>query len=439
MSIIGEIVKLKPDFQLTKDESPKTNSSYNVLLALKNDTQLNRGLKYNEFTEDCEIVSKIVLGETIFEPGALPASFESALAVYFEQEFGIAFTNAAMKNGLETFFTQKKYNPVKEYMEECEKNWDKKPRIGNLFFHYLGAEDKPLVQSIALIFLVGAVKKVYEPDFKFDYVLDLVGGQGIGKTSILQKIGGLWYTDSITDFQNKDNFELMIRSLIVNDDEMVASKKMGFAELKAFISKTRLRFRKAYARRSEEYPKKFVLARTTNEATYLRDKTGERRFLPVMTGINNQELHPMEMTEAEVKEIWGEAMVLYHGGYPTTFSKKEEEELEIYREQFMYVDEVESLLDDYLEMPIPGNWEEYDPIKRQSYTKNFINNGIKINSNFVMDKVATRDILNDVFSQDVTRGKLSKKISYLMSNKKGWETKTFRRKGKQVRGFMRKK
>ena len=37
------------------------------------------------------------------------------------------------------------------------------------------------------MWLVGAVAKVYEPFTKFDYVLDLVGGQGVGKTSLLQK------------------------------------------------------------------------------------------------------------------------------------------------------------------------------------------------------------------------------------------------------------
>lgn len=354
----GEAIKIQAAFQLTKDDGIKVNSSYNVLLALKTDWNINGSLKYNEFTEDCEITKQLKMGDTTFKPGELPSNFESVLTIYLEQELGVSFTGVAIKNGLEAFFTQKKYNPVKDFMEACKESWDGKERINSLFQQYLGAEDTELIQKIALLFFVAAVKKVYEPDFKFDYVLDLVGGQGIGKTSILQKVGGIWYTDSITDFQNKDNFDLMIRSLIVNDDEMVASKKMGFAELKSFISKTHLRFRKAYARRAQEYAKKFVIARTTNEVAYLRDKTGERRFLPVMVGMQKQEHHPMNMSDDLVKQIWGEAMVLYHGGYPTVFSKDEEAELEKYREQFMYVDEIESLLDEYLDMPVPQDWDK---------------------------------------------------------------------------------
>lgn len=435
----NKIVKIPPKFQLTEKNQIKSNSSYNVLLALKADYQLNQSLKYNEFTEDVEIVNEMTLGKTIFQVGELPSNFESVLAIYFEKELNVIFTPIAVKNGLETFFTEKKYNPVKIYMENCKKRWDKKTRIAHLFRDYLGADDSELIEKIALIFFVAAVKKVYEPDFKFDYVLDLVGGQGVGKTSILQKIGGDWYSDSITDFSNKDNFETMIRSLIVNDDEMVASKKMGFAELKAFVTKTRLRFRKAYARRAQEYPKKFVLARTTNEVAYLRDKTGERRFLPVMVNAKNQKKHPMNLTEEDVVQLWGEAMILYEGGYPTIFNKEEEAELEQYRESFMYVDEIEDLLDDFLEMPIPRDWESMDMILKQSYTQNYINGRSVKQTGFKLEKISTRDIVQILFNQDVTRGKLAKKISYIMQNNKNWEAKTYRSNGKHTRGYMRKK
>lgn len=426
-------------FQLTKDNSIKVNSSYNVLLALKHDHQLNTSLRYNEFNEDSEIVKPINLGGTKYEVGELPSDFESVLAVYFEQELDVVFTGVALRNGLDVFFSQKKYNPVKEYMEDCLKKWDGKSRINTLFSKYLGSEKTELIENISLIFLVAAVKKVYEPDFKFDYVLDLVGGQGIGKTSILQKLGGPWYTDSITDFQNKDNFELMIRSLIVNDDEMVASKKIGFAELKSFITKTNLRFRKAYARRAQEYPKKFVIARTTNEVAYLRDKTGERRFLPVMVGVEKQEQHPMEMTDEVVKQIWGEAMTLYQGGYPTTFSKEEEAELEIYREQFMYIDEIENLLDEYLDMKVPSDWSMMNNAQKYTFTQKYLNSNDSIEGVALQDKIATRDILANVFDSDAKNQKLAKKINYLMTNKTDWISGKFYSNKKQTRGFIRKK
>ena len=76
---------------------------------------------------------------------------------------------------------------LKEYMENAKNKWDKRQRINQMLQVYLGAEDKELISKIATMWLVGAVAKVYDPYVKFDYVLDLVGGQGVGKTSFLQK------------------------------------------------------------------------------------------------------------------------------------------------------------------------------------------------------------------------------------------------------------
>ena len=40
----------------------------------------------------------------------------------------------------------------------------------------------------------------------------------------------------------------MLKSLIVNDDEIVATKKTSFAELKSFVSKVDMEYRRPYDR-----------------------------------------------------------------------------------------------------------------------------------------------------------------------------------------------
>lgn len=74
--------------------------------------------------------------------------------------------------------------------------------------------------------------KAYEPKTKFDYILDLVGGQGAGKTTLLKKMAREWYTDQSTDFKDKDSYAIMLRALIVNDDEMTATNNSSFEILK---------------------------------------------------------------------------------------------------------------------------------------------------------------------------------------------------------------
>ncbi|MDU0404042.1 hypothetical protein KF7HA_02424 [Lactococcus lactis] len=67
--------------------------------------------------------------------------------------------------------------------------------------------------------------------------MDLVGGQGSGKTTFLTKMGQGWYTDSMKNFDDKDQLVMMLRALIVNDDEMAISNKIPFADLKSLSLK----------------------------------------------------------------------------------------------------------------------------------------------------------------------------------------------------------
>ena len=440
MRIIGNVVSINSqDTMILNDKGGiKSNSPNNVLLSFKADDQLSIYLKHNEFSQEHELTKDIRIGNTFFKKGELPSNFDSVVKVYFESVLGVAFSNQAMLDGMETFFSERSYNPVMEYMERAASNWDGRKRINQMLQVYLGAEDIDLVSKIAEMWLVGAVAKVYDPYAKFDYVLDLVGGQGVGKTSLLQKLGGEWYTDAVTDFANKDNYDIMLKALIVNDDEMVASNRMSFAETKAFISKTSLRFRKPYMKRTEEFAKNFVLARTTNQKEYLKDKTGERRFLSVMADTSRQKKHPMEIEPETVEQIWGEVVTIYKAGADLMFDKETEERLEIYREKFMYRDEVELQVLEYLEMPIPDNWSSWSIQQQHQYTSKYFDNSSEFEAGTKkLEKVSTREMMYNLFMRNSNDKKLSTKINMIMDNHPGWEKGQFRIGGKNTKGFKR--
>lgn len=429
-----------PEFILTGNGAIKSSSPVNVLLSFKADEQLGKFLRRNEFSQEYEFTKDVKIGRTEFKQGELPANFNSVITVYFENILGIVYSDRAFKAGFETFMSECSYNPVKDYMEKAAKNWDGNKRIERLFQVYLGAEDTELVSKIAKIWLVGAVAKVYEPFTKFDYVLDLVGGQGVGKTSLLQKLGGAWYTDSVTDFANKDNYDIMLKSLIVNDDEMVASHRMSFAETKAFISKTSLRFRKPYMSKTEEFAKNFVLARTTNQKEYLKDRTGERRFLPVLADGDKQEKHPMTIEPETIEQVWGEAVLLYKEGHPLMFDEETETELIDYREKFSYRDEVELQVLEYLDMPIPSDWEKWPIQKQHQYTMRYFDNSPEFEPGAKqLSKVSTREMMYNLFMRNSNDRKLSNKINMVMENHPDWEKKTYRSGTKIVKGFIKKR
>ncbi|MFT8515054.1 virulence-associated E family protein [Schleiferilactobacillus harbinensis] len=383
------------------------NSIRNVALALEHDPLLMKVFRYNEFTHEIDVTKGIK--ELHIAKGQMVDDYVSLCLSYIEGKYHVLFNDKVFNAGLVQVSRDYAYNPLKEYMEDALRHWDGKTRADSFLPVYLGAEMSPVTTLITKLFFVGAVGKVYKPTMKFDFVLDLVGGQGAGKTTLLKRMGGAYYTDQFTDFKDKDSYAIMLRALILNDDEMTATNNSSFEDLKKFVSAEQLEFRFPYNRRPERRAKSFVMARTTNEDTYLKDKTGERRFLPIMARLDNQVKHPVtELTPEIVQQMWGEFVSYYKNGFSFALTKDQVEMLEEHRKEFMYVDAVEDQIDRLLST-WSGDFITSNELAREMGEKNLVSNRT-----------------------------LAKKIKYVMDNRRDWESKKKKIDGISTRGYERK-
>lgn len=272
-------------------------------------------------------------------------------------DYRVAFKSPLILQALGTVARDQAYNPVTDYLKACYKKWDKKPRITDFLPDYLGADRTPANDLIIKLVLMGVVAKAANPDTKFDWVLDLVGGQGVGKTTLLMKLAPPGtYTDQFLSFTDKDDFAAMRNALIVNDDEMTVSNRTSFEEIKKFITMRKFTYRPPYARSSETFKKKFVLFRTTNEIRHLKDKSGDRRFLSIMCHREQQKLHPVTNLDQDyIDQVWGEAVHLYKTTTePFKLSPEQNELLDESRQQFMYTTALEDSLRDVLANDLAG-------------------------------------------------------------------------------------
>ena len=57
---------------------------------------------------------------------------------------------------------------------------------------YLGAESSDYTKAITRKMLVAAVTRIFKPGTKFDYMMVLVGKQGIGKSHIITLVFGFY-------------------------------------------------------------------------------------------------------------------------------------------------------------------------------------------------------------------------------------------------------
>lgn len=396
----------KIQFMRNANGGIKANSIENVCLILEHDPLLKGKFAYNEFSFETEMTEDSA--ELMLEHGPLQDDFTPALQRYMEKKYQVMFANKIIDSAVVEVSRRNVFNPVIEYFEKCYYDWDGKKRVSDFLPTYLGVETSPTTTLQTKLFFVGAVAKTYKPETKFDYVLDLVGGQGTGKTTLLKVMSNGWYTDQFTDFENKDNFGNMVRALIVNDDEMTATNQSSFEILKKFISGEQLAYRPPYGRHTVRRYKNFVIARTTNEVTYLKDKTGERRFMPVLVHPELQRKSPVtELDQATVDQLWGEFVNYYKGGFSFGLTNQEEQELNENREQFKYIDAEE----DAIEIAL---------------------------AEMTQDFVTSADIAFHMGVQDLIKNrKLANKIKYVMDNHDGWRASQKRIGGIPKRGYER--
>lgn len=397
-----------------KSKNIKKTSLTNIEVILEFDSLFKGAFAYNEFTYEKDVVRSIP--EIGIESGQMLDRYYTFISSYIEKQTkyqNVCFDNNQIARAMDVVAQNHAYNPVVDYFNQCESNWDGKNRIDVFFQTFLGAEERQEIHWIAHWFFGGAVAKVFNPLTKFDLVLDLVGGQGAGKTTLLQKIAPLeLYTDQFNSFTEKDDFSAMKKAVIVNDDEMTVTNKTSFESLKKFITLQEFEYRKPYARESERFHKKFLLTRTTNEVNYLKDKTGERRFMPVLVDKGRQILHPVaDLNQDYIDQLWGEAVHLYKSGETSLHPTKEQEEvMEDYRRSFMYTDEIEDTLESLLE----------DEFKDRDFLTA---------SEIALQINGTADL--------VSNQKMAKKISYLMTARFGWTKSRKKMKGKYIRGFSK--
>lgn len=335
-----------------KDGNIKASSPTNVMLFIKSQSCFDGAFRLNEFTGLIEVTKPIQKNGMQIKKGILEDTVSTEIRMYAERTMNVTFTKDATDDGIQKVARDHSYNPIFDYMNEAYDEWDKHSRLQHVFHDFLGVEETETTDLITRLFFVGAVAKAYNPKTKFDFCLDLVGSQGTGKTVFLQRIAPLgYYTDQFTNFSDKDGIARMARNFIVNDDEMTATDKCSFEEIKKFISLTEFIFRPPYGRNDIYKDKGFVMARTTNNLYYLKDKTGDRRFLPLRCHKEHCKNVFEELTDKYVKQLWGEAVNLYKSKTVdiSAHSKEESELLNEQREHFKYVDSVEEKIDELME------------------------------------------------------------------------------------------
>jgi predicted P-loop ATPase len=202
-------------------------------------------------------------------------------------------------------------HPVRDYLNGLV--WDGSERLDQWLVTYLGASNTPYVRAIGRKWLISLVARAMQPGCKADCALVLEGPQGILKSSALAALchDDAWFLEDLRDIHNKDCLMQFGEKWLVEIAELQSFKGAENARLKAFISTRVDNYRPPYARVGQDFPRSVVFAGTVNEAEYLKDNTGARRFWCFECGT----LDVKKLVESR-DQLWAEAVVAYHAGEP---------------------------------------------------------------------------------------------------------------------------
>ena len=335
----------------------------NVVTILRHDPDLAGRLALNEMDHNI-VTQKSLPWRQSPRISQWTDTDDAALRYYLERIYGLTGKDRIF-DATNVVANENKFHPVRDYLSGCA--WDGVPRVETLLIDYMGAEDNDYTRAVTKKTLTAAVARVFTPGCKFDYMLTLRGRQGMGKSALIAKLGGEWFSDSFTTVQGKEAYEQVIGVWIMEVGELAGMRKAEEEATKLYVSKQVDRFRPAYGRRTQEFPRQCIFIGTTNEQQFLRDSTGNRRFWVVDTPNRPRRDMWAELTPETIKLIWGEAVEIFKQG-ETLFLPPE---IEAMARNVQRAHEEENpkvgIVAEYLDRLLPEDWEKRDAYDRRAW------------------------------------------------------------------------
>lgn len=392
-----------------------SNSLYNLNHILDMDEKL-QGIRFNELSGCIEVTDSLPWRGPAKGGPIWRDSDDANLMFYVETNYG-SFSQSFFPPALLRTADKRSFHPVREYILGLPL-WDGTPRLDSLLIDCLGAADTPYVRAVTAKTLIAALNRVFHPGIKFDNILVLSGPQGIGKSTLISRLGMDWYSDSLTlsDMNDKTAAEKLQGYWLIEIGEMAGMKKADLEKVKGFLTRRDDKFREAYSRRVTSHPRQCVFFGTTNSTDgYLRDVTGNRRFWNVpVTGKGTRK--PWDLDPETVRQIWAETVVRWDESLilPPDLLPEAEDAQRSAMEQ----DDREGLVREYLERDLPANWDEKTVPERISWLRDGGKDGW-----IPRERVSNIEIWCECFGrprEDLNRRE-SAALTAIMARIEGWE------------------
>lgn len=283
-------------------------TAWNLYLMLTHVTDLAGCFALNQWSDRIMASADLPWREIA---GDLLDGDEIKLRLYLAERFKIDFPATTTHDVVIAVAGDNAFNPVLDYLNALK--WDGVHRIDHWLTRVFGAESDDYTSAVGRKFLIAAVARAMRPGCKVDDVMILEGAQGIGKSSGMRDLmpfDGLFSDAHFDMTRNRESGEALQGFWLVEMSELSVLRTAAAVErVKGFVSTQVDHYRPAYGRNTKAYPRMCTFVGTTNETQYLRDISGNRRFLPIETFHVDRNL-----IRSIRDQLWAEAVTAFKDG-----------------------------------------------------------------------------------------------------------------------------
>jgi len=253
-------------------------------------------------------------GETMIAPACteewrpIDDVIVTRLLMEFERLNFASITVDYMRRALDEVAARHQFDSAIRWLESLPP-WDGVERINQFFIAYAGAADSDYVRAVGAYLWTALAGRVLVPGVKADMAPVLISRQGRCKTWSLQSIAP--HADHYVEVSLLDrdtDLARMLRGKLVGEiGELRGLGKRDMEAVKTFMSRQHEQWIPKYKEFAITYPRRLVFVGTTNQAQFLEDETGNRRWLPLEVAHLNR-----DKIIADRDQLWAEAAARFH-------------------------------------------------------------------------------------------------------------------------------
>jgi len=391
-----------------KPETERKKSKKNKLIDIINYLNEKYEFKYNLFAKK-PVYRRV--GETNFE--FLGEREFDNLYNEIEIDQGLVIPRTRLESLVGSNFISEDFDPIKDYLKNLPV-WDGKDRI-RLFLQQIQLKDESQREFLITYFtkwFVAVIASLID-DFAINEMgLVFTGEQGRGKTrfftSLIPAHLRLHYL-FVGSFnpRDKDHLEMMGTKILIFLDELETITRTDEATLKSVMSLRHITLRRAFGRGNIHLHRRASFAGSINDAKFLTDQSGNRRWLPFA-------IHDIQIDEGFcIDDLYAQALALWKNRYNIWFDRQEIEVINDHNEDFRRKPMEEDLV--MLHYAIP---------KKDEIESNHSS----------LEYLTTTDLMHEIASKDSYR-KMNTNDTVLKRIGKSLEKLGFQKVKKRVEGY----